>query len=126
MQKLLNHWLAGQDMAESSQKFIRRNKPPRVQIEYDVEGEAIDKETLKHIADLQFKYSVVGLVLGMASIILGCILLYVGITGESSFAANAVGMKTELNDAAPGTVLLIIGLLIIYVTRFKFTVKKRK
>jgi hypothetical protein len=50
MQKLLNHWLAGQDMAESSQKFIRRNKPPRVQIEYDVEGEAIDKETLKHIA----------------------------------------------------------------------------
>ena len=112
-------------MVESSQIFIRKNKPPRVQREHDVKGEAIDKENLKHIADLQFKYSVVGLILWMASIILGCILLYVGITGESSFAANAVGMKTELNDAAPGTVLLIIGLLIIYVTRFNYSVRNR-
>ena len=110
-------------MSESAQKHIKKNRHPRVHIEYDTE---VDEQTIKHLADIQLKYSLAGLCIGAVSIILGCSLLYFGITGSSSFIANTVGLKTELNDAAPGTVLLVVGLLIIVITKFSFTIKKRK
>ena len=40
--------------------------------------------------------------------------------------ADGLGLKTELSDAAPGVVLFGVGLLIIFLTRFKVILRERK
>lgn len=111
-------------MKSSILNKLKNVKKPRVHIEYDVEN--MSEETILHLAKTQLLYSFLGLVFGIFTIIAGCILLYLGISGESNFVADTFGVKAELTDATPGTVLFVVGLLIIVVTRFRFTAKKKE
>ena len=58
-------------------------------------------------------------VLGLASILGGILLFLAGVTGKMSWSAKFLGATSEMLDAAPGAVLLVVGLIIVFVTRYK-------
>jgi hypothetical protein len=67
----------------------------------------------------KFIYSICGLVLGFVCIIGGIALFLNGVAGATSWTAKFLGASSSINDAAPGSVLFIVGLFIVFVTRFK-------
>lgn len=67
---------------------------------------------------LQLIYSLAGLVLGLACVIGGILLFFHGVAGSSSWVGQFIGVKGQLSDAAPGTVLFVVGLLVVWLTRF--------
>ena len=76
------------------------------------------------LATLQLIYSLAGLVLGLACIIGGILLFFHGVAGSSSWVGEVIGVKSNLSDAAPGTVLFVVGLAIVWVTRFAVRVRQ--
>ena len=68
-------------------------------------------------------YSLVALVLGLACVIGGVVLFIHGVTGSTSWTAKILGAESHLNDAAPGTVLFIVGLFIVWITRYSVKLK---
>jgi hypothetical protein len=67
----------------------------------------------------EYIYSTISLILGLAAIIAGSVLCIYGVTGHTSFTASLLGLNTNLNDAAPGVVLFVVGLFMIWITRPK-------
>jgi hypothetical protein len=78
----------------------------------------VDETFWRQASFYQFIYSLGGLVLGLASIIGGIVLFLHGVAGASSWTAKFLGASSQISDAAPGAVLFIVGLFIIFVTRF--------
>ena len=76
------------------------------------------------LAMLQLIYSLAGLVLGLACIVGGILLFFHGVAGSSSWVGEVIGVKSKLSDAAPGTVLFIVGLAVVWVTRFAVRVRQ--
>ena len=79
-------------------------------------------ESVKVLSKLQLFYSLMGLMLGVLCIIGGILLFLNGIIGSVSWSAELLGNSTELSDAAPGTVLFIVGLFIVVITKFDFKI----
>jgi hypothetical protein len=67
-----------------------------------------------------------GLLLGLASIIGGVAMGLNGVAGATSWTASLLGLKSQVNDAAPGVVLFIIGLFMIVATRPRVNLKDLK
>jgi uncharacterized membrane protein YtjA (UPF0391 family) len=67
-------------------------------------------------------YSVCGLVLGCVCILAGAILFLNGIVGTSNWTAKVLDFQTQLNDAAPGSILFVVGVAIVFITRHKVDV----
>lgn len=59
-----------------------------------------------------------GLLSGIVAVISGSYLFINGVFGKTSFFASVFGNEVYLSDAAPGTVLFVIGLFLIIVTRY--------
>ena len=76
------------------------------------------------LASLQLVYSLAGLVLGLACVIGGILLFFHGVAGSSSWVGEAIGVKSKLSDAAPGTVLFVVGLAVVFLTRFTVRVRQ--
>ena len=76
------------------------------------------------LAMLQLIYSLAGLVLGLAYIIGGTLLFFHGVVGSSSWVGEVIGVKSKLSDAAPGTVLFVVGLAVVFLTRFTVRVRQ--
>jgi len=76
------------------------------------------------LAMLQLIYSLAGLVLGLACIVGGILLFFHGVAGSSSWVGEVIGVKSRLSDAAPGTVLFVVGLAVVWLTRFAVRVKQ--
>ena len=74
----------------------------------------------------EYRYAILGLVLGLASIIGGVILGLNGVAGSTSWTANLLALRSQVNDAAPGVVLFIIGLFMIVATRPRVNLKDIK
>lgn len=75
------------------------------------------------LARLQLIYSLAGLLFGLACIVGGLGLFLHGVVGSSSWVGGFIGFESKLSDAAPGTVLFVIGLLVVWVTRFSVRVR---
>lgn len=60
------------------------------------------REFANRTVRFQFIYSVIGLVLGLSSMVIGGFLCWSGVTGHSSLSAKLFGAATELFDAATG------------------------
>lgn len=75
------------------------------------------------LAHLQLIYSLAGLLVGLACIVGGLGLFLHGVYGSSSWVGDFIGVKSRLADAAPGTVLFVVGLLIVWLTRFSVKVR---
>jgi hypothetical protein len=76
------------------------------------------------LAVLQLIYSLAGLVLGLACIIGGIVLFFHGVAGSSSWVGQFIGVQSKLSDAAPGTVLFVVGVVIVWLTRFAVRVRQ--
>lgn len=63
-------------------------------------------------------YSLFGLVLGLTCILVGGYLGLSGVAGNSRMVAEVLGLKTELSDATPGVVLFVVGIFMVWITRF--------
>jgi hypothetical protein len=72
----------------------------------------------------QFIYSLAGLVLGLVCVIGGIILFLHGVTGSTSWTAKFIGLESNISDAAPGAILFIVGLFVVWITRFDIKVRK--
>jgi hypothetical protein len=68
---------------------------------------------------LKFVYSVIGLVVGLACILTGLVLGLAGVTGHTTFTASLLGLSTNLTDAAPGVVVFVVGIFMVWITKFK-------
>jgi hypothetical protein len=83
-----------------------------------------DPLTYRLFSQYQLIYSLAGLVLGLVCILGGTVLFLNGVVGSTSWTAKILGAESNISDAAPGTVLFIIGLFVVLVTRFNIKVKK--
>lgn len=77
-------------------------------------------ETQAVLAKCQLLYSTFGLILGMVSIIGGIYLFIQGASGSTDWKINILGAESNLVQAAPGAVLFVVGLFIVFVTRYKY------
>ena len=82
-----------------------------------------DKEFWKKTSLFQLVYSLAGLVLGLACVIGGIALFLHGVTGSTSWTANFLGAESNISDAAPGAILFIVGLFVVWITRFSVGTK---
>src|SRR5437899_12126000 len=76
------------------------------------------------LATLQLIYSLAGLVFGLACIVGGILLFFHGVAGSSSWVGEFIGVQSKLSDAAPGTVLFVVGLAVVWLTRFAVRVRR--
>ncbi|MBM7070589.1 hypothetical protein JQC92_00830 [Shewanella sp. 202IG2-18] len=89
-----------------------------------VNGSQINKntplETQAILAKYQFFYSTMGLFLGLSAIIGGIYLFIQGVSGSSDWYVNFLGAESKIAQAAPGVILFIVGLFMVFVTRYKY------
>ena len=67
----------------------------------------------------EYSYGKLGLILGLSSIVGGIILGLNGVAGSTSWTASLLGLESKINDAAPGVVLFIVGLFMVWATKPK-------
>ena len=83
-----------------------------------------ERQLWARLARLQLIYSLAGLVFGAACILGGIGLFLHGVVGSSSWVGSMIGVQSKISDAAPGTVLFIVGLAVVWVTRFAIRVRR--
>jgi hypothetical protein len=73
-----------------------------------------------HLAGIRYKfyYSTISLIISLVCILVGALLFMLGITGSSSWTAKVLGFESKITDAAPGTILFVVGLFFVFFTRF--------
>src|SRR5438132_12219154 len=76
------------------------------------------------LAVLQLIYSLAGLVFGLTCVVAGTLLFFHGVSGSSSWVGEFIGVQSKLSDAAPGTVLFVVGLVVVW--RPSFAVRVRQ
>jgi hypothetical protein len=67
----------------------------------------------------EYIYAIIGQVLGFSTVIGGIILALHGVSGHTSWTAKLFGFESSINDAAPGVVLFIVGIFLVFITRPK-------
>jgi hypothetical protein len=74
-----------------------------------------------HEAGMKYKliYSISGLVLGLACILTGLVLGLAGVAGHTNFTASLLGLNWNMTDAAPGVVVFVVGVFMVWISRFK-------
>ena len=65
-----------------------------------------------------------GRLVGLLILALGVLLAVVGVTGVTDLSAEGSGMKVVLKNAAPGALLMLIGLAVIWRTNLSIKHKK--
>ena len=83
----------------------------------------LPSETYEKALDQQYAYSVRGLVLGLICVLAGLILFVAGIVGHTNWTVEVLGLKSTLSDAAPGAILAVVGVIIVFATRYEVTTK---
>jgi hypothetical protein len=81
-------------------------------------------ETVKTLSKHHLIYSIGGLFLGILCVLGGVVLFLNGVTGSTNWTAKFIGAESKINDAAPGAVLFIVGLFIVFITRYVFKINK--
>ena len=71
----------------------------------------------------EFFYALAGLVVGTLSIGLGVILLVRGLVGAESWTARVFGLELQFLDAPVGVFLIVAGVAIVFITRFRASVR---
>ena len=92
--------------------------------EIKVPPSLVDPETWKMMSRFQFIYSLAGLSFGLVCVLGGIVLFLNGISGSTSWTAKIIGAESHLSDAAPGALLFVVGLFIVFMTRFSVSVRK--
>ena len=80
--------------------------------------------TVRTLSIHQLIYSITGLVLGLVCVIGGIVLFLNGVVGSTNWTANFLGVESNISDAAPGAILFLVGLFIVFVTRYVIKIRK--
>lgn len=84
-----------------------------------VSDEVTDPEVWKGAVQYQFWYSTFGLALGLVCILSGVILFLHGVVGTTkSWTASVLGLKNSVSDVPAGVAVFIVGMIIVFITRF--------
>ncbi len=81
-------------------------------------------DAVKEIHSSDSTYSKRGMIFGALAMVGGVILTLCGAIGKTSWTASVMGMESELTDAGPGVVLMVIGLFVILITKPKPILKQ--
>jgi hypothetical protein len=63
------------------------------------------------------RFSILGLSIGLLLMILGCVVFYMGLSGEFTLASELLDINGVAVDASVGVILLIAGIIVIWATR---------
>ena len=108
------------------------SKPPRPPLTVSPPTHTVNvdrvhgRESQKLVAEAikgEYSYGKLGLILGLASIVGGIILGLNGVAGSTSWTAKLLGLESKINDAAPGVVLFVVGLFMVWVTKPRVKMK---
>jgi hypothetical protein len=92
----------------------------------EVPPDVTDPNTWKMANKYQFLYSMVGLGVGLLSVFGGIILFILGIGGNIKWVIDVQGFNSQLINAAPGALLFIVGMIVIWITRLDIYTSARK
>lgn len=85
-------------------------------------SQPVDAKLVIRVTRYQLIYSVCGLLTGLLCSVPGAVLFVHGISGSISWTARLFGFESQMSDAAPGTILFIVGVFVIYITNFNIRV----
>ncbi len=105
---------------EKNQDKIPSDALPEADIPSTIKSKAFWEKIALH----QLIYSLTGLVIGFGCIVGGIVLLLNSIVGNVSMSAKLIGSSANVNDAAPGVILFIVGMMIIIATKYNIKIKK--
>lgn len=72
----------------------------------------------------QFFYSLLGFIVGLACVMGGMVLFFSGIAGAVDWSIKIGNAESTLANGSPGIVLFIVGLFIVWISRFSVKFKK--
>ncbi len=108
---------------------MKRNVP-RTPVTHKAEVSATITEENRGVVEKSILYeaiySVGGLILGLLCIVGGIILSILGVTGSIDWSAEILGAESTISNAAPGAVLFIVGVAIVFLTRYKVNLKAKE
>jgi hypothetical protein len=88
-------------------------------------SKAVDEEVRIRVSRYQLLYSMSGLVGGIVAMVLGSALFLYGVTSPPThWWASLIGAKSSISDAAPGAVLFVVRLFLVWITRFEVRVRQ--
>lgn len=97
---------------------LQTSEVPKKQAKIKASGRESPTERLIAAAvHREYLYAMLGLILGLATIIGGVVLGLNGVAGSTSWTANFLGLESQINDAVPGVVLFIVGVFMILITK---------
>ena len=109
-------------------KNKREHRGDRTKMFYHVrltdEFASKNPDTVVALSKHHLIYSTAGLILGLICVIGGVVLFLNGVVGSTSWTAKVLGAQSDLSDAAPGAILFIVGLFVVFITRYVFKVLK--
>jgi uncharacterized protein YjeT (DUF2065 family) len=63
------------------------------------------------------RFSILGLSIGLLLMILGCVVSYLGLSGEFTLASELLDINSVEIDALVGVALLVVGIIVIWAAR---------
>ncbi len=91
-------------------------------LDLDVDtGDAISKGALY----FQFAYSIIGLLVTVLCFAIGLLLFVQGLGGESTVLIKGSGYELSITKAAPGTIVLLAGIAVCWVTKYNVVIHKK-
>ena len=91
---------------------------PQAAHEVAIPASVTGEEFWRKLSLYHLVYSLAGLLLGLACILGGILLFLRGVTGATSWTARVLGIDSQISDAAPGALLFVAGVIVVWLTRF--------
>ncbi|MDB4951168.1 MAG: hypothetical protein JWM27_3817 [Gemmatimonadetes bacterium] len=100
-------------MAAESDDSVSKSARQRRSVKVSGTPAPVVSELIRH----EYRHAALGMGLGLATIVGGCILGIAGAAGHTSWTAKLLGLNSTLTDAAPGVILFIVGVVLVFITR---------
>lgn len=81
-------------------------------------------EVQKQLINTEADNARTGRMVGLLVILIGVILMIAGVTGAVDLKLSGLGLNVQVANAAPGVVVALIGLVIVWRTNLTIKVKK--
>jgi hypothetical protein len=85
-----------------------------------------DPDVQKRAIDAERSSSKRGQLIGLFVLVLGVLLTVLGVSGVVDFQLKGFGLNAILSNAAPGVLLIVLGAIIILVTRLSIKSARSK
>jgi hypothetical protein len=119
--------VARQQCAPGSSAISTSDSEPSVRYSMVPSQKTQQQPTIQLVLEYQFKYSMAAICVQLICMAIGGWLAYSGAVGKTSFTARLlsdIGLKVQMTNAGPGTVLFVVALLMITITRFHVRIDK--